>query len=95
MQQEMEIAPKSYFKIPFINIEDYEFDKVIYVIDKDYAHKYNVIPMELNGNILTVCMGNPNITLYNELSILTKKFVTVFKSCPIKTKILIEKLYKN
>lgn len=90
----MKSIPKSYFKIPYIQIENWEFDDTINVITKEYAQQHNVIPMQLDQNVLTVCMGRPTTPLYRDLQKITGHFITVCKGCPKEIENQIKQNYK-
>jgi hypothetical protein len=91
----MDRIPNSYYEIPYIDIENFEFDDTVNLISRSFALKNNVIPMEQYDNHVTVCMGIPNIELYNKLGTKTKKQITIFKGDPNKIKKLIKMLYRE
>lgn len=91
----MEYLPKAYYKIPYIDINSFHFDKTINLINKKFALQYNIIPMESDGNFITFCCGNPTKELYELLKLKTEKVILFFKDCPEKIKNKIQTLYKE
>ena len=61
-----------YFKPPFLNLNNYEFNlDIVSIISKRLAKKHNIIALDTFGKILTIGMVNVNYTLIEKLE---KKF---------------------
>ena len=91
----MEYLPRAYYKIPYIDITRFEFDDTIHLINKSFALKHNIIPMEKSKRILTFCMAEPNKELYEKLSKRFDQHISLFKSCKDKIKQQIEINYNK
>lgn len=91
----MDQLPNSYysFKIPYINVDCYEFGDEINIISKRFAKENCVIPLDISENILTVCMGRPSLNLLKKIEKQTKKIIRVFRSCENKTINMINQNY--
>ena len=51
----------SHFKIPFLDIKNYDLDiNIVKIIPEEISKEYNVIAIDKCKNILTVGMVNPN-----------------------------------
>ena len=89
----MERLPNSYYSIPHLDLDYYEFQNEVNMVSKRFAKKHCVIPMELHGNVLVVCMGNPTKELYERLKNQTGHHITIFKGCPNKINKIINRVY--
>ena len=81
------------YKIPYIDVNCYDFGEEINIISKRFAQENCVIPLEIENNILTVCMGIPSISLLKKLEKQTKKIVRVFRGCKNQTIKMINQSY--
>jgi len=81
------------FKIPYLDVDRYEFGKEINIISKRFAQENCVIPVDISGKILTICMGTPSLPLLKKIEKQTKKIVRVFKGCKNRTMEVINQNY--
>lgn len=60
--------------VPFITLSHYEIDKeVLESIPEDIVRKYQIVPVDKTGEVLTIALSDPsNIYLLDELRLLTK-----------------------
>lgn len=82
------------FKIPYIDVDCYEFGEEINIISKRFAKENCVIPLDINDKILTLCMGVPSLQLLEKIEKQTKKIVRVFRGCEKKTTQMINENYQ-
>ena len=84
----------SNYSIPYLNIDDYEFDpNVIKLVSKKLVKDYSIIPVDNFNNILTVVMVNPIIETIHILEKATSKIVRVFRGNSNQIKNKINQLY--
>ena len=91
----MERLPNSCYKIPYIDITNYEFNNDVNIVSKRFAKSNCMIPMELYGKILTVCIAKPTEELYRKLQKQTGYVIMIYKSCPDKINSMIESSYNK
>ncbi len=91
----MERLPNSYYRIPPISVESYEFtDRERNLFTKRFAIKNSIVALEKTDKMLTVCMGKPTEELYNKIKEQNKGFhIAVAKCCPKKLLEVLETLY--
>jgi len=82
------------FRIPYIDVDCYDFGEEINIISKRFAQENCVIALDINDKILTVCMGIPSLELLKKMEKQTKKIVRVFRGSEKKTIEMINKNYK-
>lgn len=88
------IVGYSNYSIPYLQIENYQFDtKVLKLFKKQLVEKYCIIPIDVFDNILTVAMANPILKTINILEKITKKQIRVFKASKSQIINQINKLY--
>ena len=82
----MDRLKNSSFNIPYLDIDCLEYynKDAISKVRKEFCLSNNVLPIDLNDNILTVFMGRPEEDIYNRLEKATGLVIRVFKTCPIK-----------
>jgi len=79
----MKRIPNSYYDIPHIPVENYDFTDIDReVFTKNFANKNCIVALEKTDKILTVCMGKPNKKLYEKLRKEMGCFIAVVRSCP-------------
>lgn len=92
----MEKIPNSYYDIPYISVENYEFtDKETGIFTKRFANKHCIVALEKADRTLTVCMGKPNIELYKKVKKEMGCFIAVFRSCPKEVLKTIDEIYQK
>lgn len=86
----------SEYNIPYLDIDCLEHysKEAISKVSKEFSLSNNVLPIELNDNILTVFMGRPEEDIYNRLEKATGLVIRVFKTCPIKLNKKIQQINK-
>ncbi|MFH2138838.1 MAG: hypothetical protein ABII88_10035 [Candidatus Omnitrophota bacterium] len=70
------------YGFPYLQLENYEIEtELVKIISKDIAQKYNLIPIDKIGNILTVAMADPlNSAAKEEIKQITGLDVETFIS---------------
>jgi len=66
----------SNYPIPFIKIDNYHFDKgLVNRFSYKQLNKYRFLPMDLCGNVLTICVEHPSPELLHKLQEETNKII--------------------
>lgn len=91
----MERIPDSLygFKIPYVNIENYEFGNEVHILPKQFSLKNNVIVVESFATLIVVCMRCPCEKLWKKLKKMTGKHISVIKYHSNNIKEIIENAY--
>ncbi len=84
------------YGFPYLPLENYELAKESgKIIPENVARQYNIVPLDVIGNILTVAMSNPlNEKAIEDVEMITKKKVRVFISTVTAVSETLDKLYK-
>lgn len=84
----------SSYPIPYLNIEDYNFDNgILKLCSKQLVKKYCSIPLDIFEGILTFAMGTPMLETINILEKELNKKIRIFKSKEIQIINKINELY--
>ena len=85
------------YGFPYLPLENYEVSKeMAKVIPENVARQYNIIPIDLVGNILTVAMSNPlNEKAIEDVEMMSKKKIQVFISTVTAMNKALNALYKE
>ncbi|MCD6291913.1 MAG: Flp pilus assembly complex ATPase component TadA [Deltaproteobacteria bacterium] len=83
--------------IPFIDISRFDIDhNLTKIINRDYAHKHQIIPVSMTENSITLAMDDPtNNEVIAELEMFTRLKINVVTSSKVAIQEAFEKLYAH
>lgn len=96
-EEEVIQAVNIQYRFPYLPVENYDIDpEVISLIPGDIARKYNLIPIYMMSNILTIAMSNPlNIQAIKEVEDICQCTVQTFISTSSEIKKAIDEHYNG
>ena len=96
-EQEIVQALTAQYGFPYLPLENYDLNKdCIGIVPENVARQYNLVPLDLIGDLLTIAMSNPlNSRAIDDLEMITKRKAQVFISTVTSINDSINKLYKG
>ena len=95
-EEEIVIALSTQFNVPYLSLGNFTFSEQTAdkFVPKELIAKYLCIPLERNGNLLTIVMSDPtNEEAIRAIEVATKAKVQVFVSTPTEITKVLEKIY--
>lgn len=85
------------YGFPYLPLENYELRKEAGdMIPENVARQYNIVPLDIVGNILTIAMSDPlNEKAIEDVEMITKKQIQVFISTITSIQDALGRLYKR
>ncbi|MBN1522807.1 MAG: hypothetical protein JW928_09785 [Candidatus Aureabacteria bacterium] len=85
------------YRFPYVPLDNYEINpEAAYLIQADIARFYNIIPVEIMGNILTIAVSNPlNYKAIRIVEVLSRCTVQIVVSTPSEIKRALNKFYDH
>ncbi|MBD3380359.1 MAG: hypothetical protein GF408_07870 [Candidatus Omnitrophica bacterium] len=85
------------YGIPYIPVENYELNMdMAKVVPENVARQFNILPLDMLGDILTLAMSDPlNEQAIEDIKMITGKKVQVFISTQSAVSEAVKKLYRK
>jgi hypothetical protein len=100
---ENRIPEYSNYPIPYLDIKNYQLDRLLIVgFEGKFLQRHCCIPIDLQGNILTVAVAKPSLAIIEKLVEESDKVIRIFysqeediKNCLIKGEQNVEEIPVN